>query len=93
MLSDLCGYSILHVFQYLTSRRLLLLAAHSIAPQERLEQLRMLVPLGAGVHAQADVPDASRICVHVALGFHPGGRGSGQGWAGLGTRTGEHGWF
>lgn len=39
--------------------------------RERLEQLRMLVPLGAGVHAQADVPDASRICVHVALGFHP----------------------
>ena len=42
-------------------------------PQEELAQLRALVPLGAGVHAQAEVPDTSRICMHVALGFHPGG--------------------
>lgn len=40
--------------------------------QEQLGQLRALVPLGAGLHAQAAVPDTSRICVHVALGFRPG---------------------
>ena len=27
--------------------------------------------MGAGVHARAAVPDATRICVHVGLGFHP----------------------
>lgn len=48
-------------------------------PQERLGQLRALVPLGGGVHAQAEVPDTSRIYVHIALGFHPGGQVTG--WA------------
>lgn len=52
-------------------------------PQEQLGRLRALVPMGAGVHAQAEVPDTSRICVHVALGFHPGGQVAG--WAGVAT--------
>lgn len=42
------------------------------ALQEQLRSLTMLVPLGAGLHAQAAVPDASRIYLHVGLGFHPG---------------------
>ncbi len=51
--------------------------------QEELAQLRALVPLGAGVHAQAEVPDTSRICMHVALGFHPGGLKLAEGGGGL----------
>ncbi|PRW45056.1 UXT-like protein [Chlorella sorokiniana] len=39
--------------------------------RERMGELRALMPLGAGLHAQAEVSDASRIYVHVALGFHP----------------------
>lgn len=46
-------------------------------PQEGLREVDTLVPLGAGVHARAAVPDTSRIFVHVALGFHPG-EGVGQ---------------
>ena len=37
----------------------------------KVGSLTTLVPLGAGVHAQAAVPDTSRLFVHVALGFHP----------------------
>ena len=45
----------------------------AVLRQERLTSLTTLVPLGGGLHAQAVVPDTSRIYVHVALGFHPGG--------------------
>ncbi|KAL4448163.1 hypothetical protein ABPG75_005382 [Micractinium tetrahymenae] len=43
----------------------------ALLQREQLQSLTTLVPLGAGLHAQAAVPDASRICVHVGLGFHP----------------------
>ncbi|KAL4449362.1 hypothetical protein ABPG77_007006 [Micractinium sp. CCAP 211/92] len=43
----------------------------ALLQQEQLQSLTTLVPLGAGLHAQATVPDTSRIYVHVGLGFHP----------------------
>lgn len=43
----------------------------ALLQREQLQSLTTLVPLGAGLHAQAAVPDAARICVHVGLGFHP----------------------
>ncbi|PSC70966.1 UXT-like protein [Micractinium conductrix] len=43
----------------------------AVLQREKLGSLTTLVPLGAGVHAQAAVPDTSRLFVHVALGFHP----------------------
>lgn len=38
--------------------------------QEGRREVKSLVDLGSGVHCQAAVPDATRICVSVGLGFH-----------------------